>query len=579
VRPINQGARLGAGTLITSAAPLVSAEAMRCKLWVLLLVGGCAPLRSGTEGAPPAPAVRTEGLNPGAIDPLIETLWREAKVTPAPAADDGAFLRRASLDLVGRIPSLAEARAFLADAAADKRGRAVDRLLASHEFAEHWGDVYADLLFGQERKAAKLERQYDPQAWLVKAFEDNRGYDQIARALLTASGDLRENGAVGFVVSRAKGGGGPEAVTGAAARIFLGLQIQCAQCHDHPYDKRWKQEDFYGLVAYFARTKAKGEKVTTDLRQMNAMMDADMTPAPAPAPGKKQKAMKTLVLIDVNRGEARMRRPHSEEDQVVSPRFLGREVTPEKGESRRQALARAILASDLFAKSMVARTWAQLFGVGLVDPWDDLGGERDEKHPALLVALARDFASSGYDIKRLLRTIVLSTAYARASSGAGGVEAFARAGVRPLSPEQLFHSLVVSTGAEEMARRKRDPERMEKRLLQSFREYQFVFGDDEMAEANRFDGSVPQSLLLLNGELTNGGTRSEDGGVLAQVLAASNDPATRVDDLFLAVYTRRPSAEERAPLVEYLRGQRNARAAYEDVFFALATSTEAITNH
>ena len=550
---------------------------MRAYLLALIVVASCAPLRSGTETAAPGPAAQSAGL--AAIDPLIETLWRDAKVTPAPPADDGAFLRRVSLDLIGRVPTLGETKALLADAGADRRARAVDRLLGSHEFAEHWGDLYADLLFGQERKAAKLERQYDPQSWLVKAFEDNRRYDEIARELITATGDLRSNGAVGFITARARGGGGPEAVTGAAARIFLGLQIQCAQCHDHPYDKRWKQEDFYGLVAYFARTKPKNEKITGDLGEMSMMMD-EGTAVATPKKKQKAKAMKTFVLVDVKRGEARMHRPHSEEDELVSPRFLGHDVAPRGEETRRQALARAILGSDLFAKSMVSRTWAQLFGAGLVEPWDDLGGENDARHPGLLVALARDFVASGYDIKRLLRTIVLSTAYARSSAGTeAGVTAFAQAGVRPLSPEQLFRSLVAATGAEEMGKRRRDPERTEKRLLQAFREYQFVFGDDEMAEANRFDGSVPQSLLLMNGELTNGGTKGDEGGVLGQVLAASADPAARIDDLYLAAYSRRPTAQERAPLVEYVKSQRNGRAAYEDVFFALVTSTEAITNH
>jgi hypothetical protein len=550
---------------------------MRAYLLGLVVVAGCTPLRSGTEATAPAPAAQGAGLGAAGLDPLIEALWREASVKPAPPADDGAFLRRVSLDLIGRIPTLAETRTFLADAGADRRARLVDRLLGSREFAEHWGELYADLLFGTEGKAAKLERQYDPRSWLVQAFEENRGYDKIARELITATGDLRGNGAVGFITARARGGGGPEAVTGAAARIFLGLQIQCAQCHDHPYDKRWKQEDFYGLVAYFARTKPRNEKIEGDLRDASMMMAGDEAAAP---PKKKNKAMKTFVLVDVKRGEARMHRPHSEEDELVSPRFLGRDVSPQGDETRRQALARAILASDLFPKAMVSRTWAQLFGTGLVDPWDDLGGEGDARHPRVLVELARDFVSSGYDTKRLLRTIVLSTAYARSSAGsADGVAAFAQAGVRPLSPEQLFRSLVVATGAEEMGKRRRDPDRTEKRLLNAFREYQFVFGDDEMAEANRFDGSVPQSLLLMNGELTNGGTKADEGGVLGQVLAGSADPAARLDELYLAAYARKPSPEERAPLVEYLRNHRNGRAAYEDLFFALLTSTEAITNH
>jgi hypothetical protein len=551
---------------------------------------GCAPL-AHPPGQPAAPA-------PPTVDDLLAQSWRGAGVLPAPLATDGEFLRRVTLDLDGRIPTLAEARAFLADPAPDKRARTVDRLLASHEFAEHWGgDLYADLLFGSEGKAAQLERRYDPAAWLVQAFAENRPYDRLAAQLLTATGDVRDNGAVAFVAARVRGNNGAEAVTGAAARIFLGLQIQCAQCHDHPYDTRWKQEDFYGLVAFFARTKARGEKAEPAM----AMNSEEMAPA------VKAKADKTVVLVDVNRGEAKMRRPHSEDDVRVQPRFLGRALTARPGESRRDTLARAIVGSDLFAKSMVSRTWAQLLGHGIVDPWDDLGGEDDPRHPPLLRALAADFVASGYDVRKLVRTIVLSVAYQRSSSGAQGEQAlrlFARSGVRPLAPESLFRSLVKATGAGAMGRRQeadeacaeadavtlRRPRRAaapdpedgcagNRRLRNAFREYQFVFGDDEMAEADRFDGSVPQSLLLWNGELTNRGARAEGGGVLAGILAQHREPAARLEQMFLAVYTRPPRPEERQRLLGYLRDQHDARGAYEDLYFALLTSTEAITNH
>jgi uncharacterized protein DUF1549/uncharacterized protein DUF1553 len=563
---------------------------------VALLATSCAPpLRHTTE----RPAERQPPLPPPPIDELLAQSWSAAGITPAPDAQDGEFLRRVTLDLLGRVPTLPETKSFLAWTAPDKRAQVVDRLLASREFAEHWGDLYGDLLFGQEGRAAKLERRYDPAAWLVQAFDENLGYDRMAAALLTARGDVRENGAVAFVGAHLGGGGGPEAVAGAAARIFLGLQIQCAQCHDHPYDPRWKQGDFYGLVAFFARTKSKNEKV-----EQAAMM----SPAAMPRPGKA-KPDKTLVLFDAPRGEAKMHRPHSEEEVTVAPRFLGAELTQRPFESRRVTVARAIIASDLFAKAMVSRTWAQLFGHGIVDPWDDLGGENDPRHPPLLSALARDFAASRYNIKHLLRTIVLSRAYGRsAAGGAGGqgdaiVRAFARTGVRPLEPEALFRSLVVATGAESIARARKGAEELEgcaerpgparrgprraqdsacpidKKLGQAFREFQFTFGDDEMAEADRFDGSVPQALLLFNGELTNTAARAAPGGVLDGILTARSDPEGRLQNMFLAVYSRLPTSDERQRLGGYLRDQGNGRPAYEDVFFTLLTSTEAITNH
>jgi hypothetical protein len=294
-------------------------------------------------------------------------------------------------------------------------------------------------------------------------------------------------------------------------------------------------------------------------------------------PGKK-KPDKTVLLFDAPKGEAKMHRPHSDADVTVGPRFLGYQVTARPEESRRQTVTRAILASDLFAKAMVARTWAQLFGHGIPEPWDDLGGEQDDRHPAALRLLAADFAASGYDVKRLVRTIVLSEPYGRASVRGGtdddaSLRTFARSGVRPLAPEPLFRSLVVATGADAIVRPG------SRRLAQAFKEYRFTFGDDEMAEADRFDGSVPQALLLFNGQLTNAGARADRGGALAQILEASADPAARLEDMFLSVYTRPPRDDERRRLLAYLHEQKDGRAAYEDVFFALLTSTEAITNH
>ena len=584
---------------------------IRALLLACSIASACAPpvrrderlaaTAAGAGSTAVAPGARARGtLDFAALDRLIEASWRNAGVTPAPAASDGEWLRRVTLDLAGRVPTLTEAKAFLADRAPDKRARTVDRLLGSPDFAAHFSDVYADLLFGQERNAARLEKRYDPEGWLAQAFAENRGYDRLAHEILTAAGDLRSNPAGTFLVARARGGGGAEAVTGAVARIFLGLQIQCAQCHDHPYDARWKQEDFYGLVAYFSRTRARNEPIRNDLMERvmaaetenptpgmttgTSMAAAPMAMPPAKMPKDNNK---TFVVFDARRGEAKMRKPRTEVDQVVAPRFLGRALPDRPGETRRQLVARAILGSDLFPKAMVARTWAQLFGASLVDAWDDLGGEGNPQHPALLVELSRDFAASGHDVKRLLRALVLSTAYARSSSSGrpgddgdpAAVRAFARAGVRPLSPQPLFRSLVVATGAADVVRRRLDEDGTARRMSQAFREYQFVFGDDEMAEANRFDGSVPRSLLLLNGELTNNGSRAAPGSVLSNILAASRSPATRVDDMFLAVYTRTPTADEREPLVAHLFAANNARAAYEDLFFALLTSTEAITNH
>ena len=330
------------------------------------------------------------------------------------------FLRRVTLDVAGRIPTLDEAERFLADRAPDKRARLVDGLLAGPDYAEHWADIYLDLFVGRQFRKPRLEMQLEPRAYFVTAFRENRRFDQIARDLLTFSGEIRPNGPGVFLASHLKGGG-PEMAASVTTRLFLGVQIQCAQCHDHPYDARYKQEDFYGLVAYFARTKQREEKTigvpATDpaptQSQENAMGDPGMAgpsmALPALAPNK------TYWIIDKPNGQAKFRKAGASDDTVVRPKFLGRRVEPLPGEAPRQTLARAIVDSDLFAKTLVDRTWAQLFGRGIVEPWDDLGGEGDPLHPPLLNRLAQDFRASGCDIKHLLRVVLLSKTYGRTS--------------------------------------------------------------------------------------------------------------------------------------------------------------------
>jgi hypothetical protein len=313
------------------------------------------------------------------------------------------------------------------------------------------------------------------------------------------------------------------------------------------------------------------------------------------APGMKEGMTGPSLIVRGGFGQARMPTPNNSmtDSVAVGPRFLGYNVRPRTGEGPRHTFVRAMLETDLFAKAMVGRTWAELLGHGIVDPWDDLGGPDDPKHPALLVRLAEDFRASGYNIKHLIGQIVMSTAYARSSTPPPGapqtpeqveasVRAFARAGIRPLTPEQLFRTIATVTGASVMARhRTKNEVEAERALFNTLREYRFTFDDDEMAEANKFDGSMPQQLLLLNGELTNEGARVGPEGVLGGILRFRHDPGDRLDEMMLAAYTRRATPEEKALFTERLANLngKGERRAYEDLYFALLTSTEAVTNH
>src|SRR5262245_5271431 len=193
---------------------------MRALVLLVVACGACgAPMRGTNPEARAVPPAGV-GMPIAELDRALQEGWAAAKVTPAPASTDGEWFRRVSLDLAGRVPTLDETRAFLDDAGPDRRARTVDRMLGSHAFAETWGELYSDLLFGHEARGAKLEKQYAPGAWLVRAFEENRPYDRLVYDVLTATGDIRQNGALAFLAARASGGGGPEAVAGATARLF-----------------------------------------------------------------------------------------------------------------------------------------------------------------------------------------------------------------------------------------------------------------------------------------------------------------------------------------------------------------------
>ena len=473
----------------------------------------------------------------------MDAVWREAGIVPAPMASDAEWLRRVTLDLVGRVPTLAEVESFAADASAGKRAQTVDRLLASADYAEWWADVALDLYVARPFRKPGIEKQLEPRGYFVAAFRDNVRYDRMVTQMLTFSGELGPGSPGVFLASHLRGGG-PESLASASARVFLGVQLSCAQCHDHPTDRRYKQDDFYGLVAYFSKTRFKQD-------------------------GR-------YVILAKPRGVAAFKRPGASDDVVVEPRFLGRTVAPIGAESLRDTAARAIVSSDLFAKTAVARTWAQLHGHGIVEPWDDLGGEGDGKHPPLLRRLADDFRAGGFDFKRLLRLLALSRAYGLSSSTTAAPGALARAPVRRLTPEQLFRSVRVATGADEFDRTSpTSADKAEKKLRRLLREFEYTFGDDEMAEVSAFAGNVPQALLLWNGEVTNKGTRARPGGTLAAILASTPDPARRMQRMFLATYARPPTAAESARFIPALTTQ----ASYEDLYFALLTSTEMLTNH
>lgn len=504
------------------------------------------------EGAGPAGKKRTLEASVTHIDKTLRAQWKKAGITRARPAGDEAFIRRVTLDVAGRIPTPDEIDAFIADTSERRREKLIDRLIASDDYAAHWSDVYMDVLFSRADRA-KVRYADAPHDYLAEAFAANEPFDDLAIELISATGDRSTNEATAFVLSYRPGAGRVELLAGDTARVFLGVGIQCAQCHDHPYDERYTKRDFAAFAANFAQVSTR------------AFDD--------PLFGR------VVDLSDTDKA----RGPYKND----VPELFGVEITRRDGESRRRALARAITESKLFSLVTVNRTWAQMFGRAIVSPWDDLGGENDDRHTPLLRKLAEDFRTHGYDHARLVKLIALTQAYGLSSIGGSSeksdddaVEAsFARASVRLLSPDQLLRSHFTATGLEEAIIKRAGADKAAARRAQLLAEYLFSFSDDGDTAVDAFTGNVPQVLLLRNGVATNRGVRARRDTVVWNLLHETDDAEERIGALFRLTYSREPSSEELARLVEHVQQHDGATEAYEDVFHALLTSTEFVTNH
>ena len=486
----------------------------------------------------------------GAIDRLVAANLSSAGVSAAPPADDATYFRRIHLALAGRIPRPAEVRAFLADPAPDKRAAAVDRLLASPEYAAHMARTWRGWLLPEAATDPQVAAAAPGfEAWLRARIAADTPHDRVVRELLAAPLGGRPDRARGpapadpdgvtnplaFYVAK---DGKPENLAAATARVFLGVPIDCAQCHDHPFAP-WTRDQFWGLAAFFAGVER-----------------------PAGAAVREVPDRRELVVPGT--------------DRAVPARFLD-DTEPAWGfrAGPRAALAAWVTAADnpFFARAAANRVWAGLMGVGVVDPVDDFHDQNPPSHPALLAELARAFVASGYDTKYLVRAVCRSDTFGRAGTAAGPGPAdarlFARFPVQGMTPDQLFDSLAVATGGET------DPAPNPAR--QEFLDL-FALG------GRRTDAptTILQALTLMNGGLVGAATTPGTGRTLAAVAALPGaTPAARVEELYLAALGRPPRAGELRRALAHVAaaGPGGDGRAAADVFWALLNGVEFRTNH
>ncbi len=510
------------------------------------------------------------------IDREIHAKLTAAKVPASPQSDDAEFLRRVSLDIAGKPPTAEKAAAFLAEASANKRKKLIDELLASEDFGRHIGERWVNVFY--LTTVNQTPKPPEPfKKWFANALNTGRGWDAITRDILTATGPLSESpqGLFFYYNGDMNSQFSPKILAGTIGQVYLGVQLQCAECHDHPFSA-WKQTDFWSVAAFFqqsARMETVENKNTPGVKERH-LED--------PKPGKKPPApLKEISISIPNDGEAR-----NGGKKVPAGLLAGTKLTADPRKSHRPPLAEWLTAKDnrLFARAAVNRFWAHFFGRGFVNPLNDFGDHNSPSHPALLDELAEEFIASGFDIKHLIRCICLSEAYQRTGRVVPGnvkTEAetlFARMSPKVLTPEQLYDALCVALELSEIApppdpKKKPNPKAPpppspRAAFVAAFR------GPGEADEPTELKLGVPHALKLMNESYFNTG-----GKVVDHVLASSKAPADAVEQLFLAVLSRKPTDDESAKFADFIEKQKSPRDAYCRVVWVLLNSSEFMLNH
>ncbi len=520
-----------------------------------------------------APVLTDDKQVVAAINQRIKQGWVDQSITPSPVAEDHEWCRRVYLDLTGRIPTATELERFLNDKRPERERRLVDRLLETPEFAMNWATRWTNLLVG--RSPNERVDRLALLKYLRTSIAKNNPWSLVVSDLISAKGDPKKNGPANFLVAHLNNQAVP--ATAFVARTLLGTQIQCAQCHRHPFYETTQQQ-FWELNSFFKQAKVVSSS------QMPAGMN---------------KGQGTYLLTDKKIGGPTYYETRSGLMQVAYPRFNGQKVSDDKSVSRRQELAKLLVEGDdpLIAQSFVNRTWSHFFGYGFTLPIDDIGPHNPPSHPELFNILSRSFVASDYDIKRLVRWICLSKPYRLSSQSIpqnkqdtpqwGEPPAFAHMYFKPLSPEQLYNSLIEISGNYPRS----TSEWNQHIAAREAWVLQFVdsLDNDENDESNHFQGTITQALMMMNGELIDQTISPDSNSLTADLLKRSGSDLDKFEAVCLSILSRKPKPNEIVffrKMIHQLRGlnnpvERKQRLAgqLEDVMWAYLNSSEFIINH
>ena len=484
------------------------------------------------------------------IDHLVAAKLNKLRIAPSGLCDDETYLRRVFLDIVGLPPTVEEFEQFMSSTDPEKRARLVDELLERKEFSEIWVNKWAEILQVKTSNQVSAKSMVLYYSWLVDKVAKNTPMDQMVQELIGASGGTFKNAATNYYQEVRQN----LQLAENAAQVFMGMRIQCAQCHNHPFD-RWTQNDYYGFAAFFAQI---GRKRGEDYRE-------------------------TIVF---NSGGGEVRHPVSKD--VMKPKFLGGDVPDVNGKDRRVVLAEWLASpkNPWFATSFANRVWAHFMGIGIVEPVDDFRVSNPASNPELLAALGQRFTDSKYDLKTLVRDICNSRTYQRTTgrneSNTSDERNFAHANLRRIKAETLLDAISAVTNTKD----KFQGLPLGARAVQIADGQRSTYFLRTFGRATRetvcscevkMEPTLSQALHLLNGDTTNAKIRASD--VIPTLLKTKKFPEERIIELYIRTLSRRPTNEELDKLRPVLGEGSNEKQALEDIFWALLNSREFLFNH
>ncbi len=541
------------------------------------------------------PAAADEPLHK-LVDQHINARLDKQQIPVAERASDAEFLRRVTLDLTGVVPDAKTARAFIEDKSADKRVRLIDRLLASDEYSKHMAVVFDVMLM--ERRPDKYVTTLEWRDWLAESFADDKPLNVLTAEILGADGvEDEKRPAARFYLDRAVD---KDTLVRDIGRLFLGMNLQCAQCHDHPDIDDYRHQYYHGLSVFVAGSKTFRQPDGRFVLQETVLREVEFASVFDPDKTKKTgpRLIEALLTVpEFSEGEEYVEKPSRTVRSV--PKFSLRELLSKKLPSNE---------TPEFGRNMANRLWAMMMGRGLVHPLDMHHAGNPPSHPELMQSLTHRLSSSGYRVRSFLREIALSDAYQRSSLVPGGVnpddiplDSYAVAGMKGLSPEQLFESLLVATqsnpvlewqianalaeegasaeaDADDETKKNQAAEARRQKRAERLAEFVTVFGSVPGQPEGEFTSSLPQALFLANNETVSGWVPPGLGN-LAERLVTLGDPNAIADELYLSTLSRFPDAEERRLVAEYLGESEDRPKAITALVWSQLASAEFRLNH